>query len=77
MVCLILYFIFILMKFSILTPVDTQNLAFGCSPSYSDKKFFADYKSEGANKHMSSQGMLKQLVNSIIERCIHNTCRTV
>ena len=40
-------------------------------------KFFVDCKSEGANKHMSSQGMLKQLVNSIIEGCIHNLCRTV
>ena len=40
---------------------------------YSDMKFCVDYKSEGANKHMSSQGMLKQLVNSIIEGCIHNS----
>ena len=46
-------------------------------PMYSDMKFCVDYKSEGANKHMSSQGMLKQLVNSIIEGCIHNSWRTV
>ena len=30
-------------------------------------KFCVDYQSEGAIKHMSSQGMLEQLVNSIIE----------
>ena len=33
---------------------------------YSDKKFCVDYKSEGATRHISSQGMLEQLVNSII-----------
>ena len=31
------FFIFILIKFSILTPVDTLNLAVGCSPSYDIK----------------------------------------
>ena len=30
-------------------------------------KFCVDYKFEGSNEHMSSQGMLEQLVNSIIE----------
>ena len=34
---------------------------------YSDKKFCVDYKSEGATRHISSQGMLEQLVNNIIE----------
>ena len=30
-------------------------------------KFCVDYKFKGPTKHMSSQGMLEQLVNSIIE----------
>ena len=30
-------------------------------------KFFVDCKSEGANKHMSSQSMLKQLINGIMK----------
>ena len=33
----------------------------------SDMKFCVDYKSEGANKHMSSQSVLKQLINSIMK----------
>ena len=36
MILFILFFIFILIKFLILTPVDTLNLAVGCSPSYAD-----------------------------------------
>ena len=38
-----LFFIFIVIKFSILSPVDTLNLAVGCSPSYVEYM----YTSEG------------------------------
>ena len=34
-----LFFVFTLMKFSILTPADKLNLAFGCLPSYTETKF--------------------------------------
>ena len=34
MIFFMLSFIFILIKFSVLTPVDTLNLAVGCTPSY-------------------------------------------
>ena len=44
---------------------------------YSDMKFCVDYKSEGATKHRSSQGMLEQLVNSIIEGPLNKSCKTI
>ena len=44
---------------------------------YSDKKFCVDYKSEGATRHVNSQGMLEQLVNSIIEGPLNKSCKTV
>ena len=34
---------------------------------YSDTKSCEDYRSEGVTRHMSTQGMLERLVNSIIE----------
>ena len=40
-------------------------------------KFCVDYQSEGAIKHMSSQGMLEQLVNSIIEGPFNKSCKTI
>ena len=40
-------------------------------------KFCVDYQSEGALKHMSSQGMLEQLVNSIIEGPLNKSCKTI
>ena len=43
---------------------------------YSDMKYCVDWKSEGATKHMSSQGMLEQLVNSIIEGPLNKSCKT-
>ena len=43
---------------------------------YSDKKFCVDYKSEGATRHISSQGMLEQLVNNIIEGPLKKSCKT-
>ena len=45
-------------------------------PMCSDKKFCGDYKSEGTTRHMSSQGMLEQLVNSIIEGPLKKSCKT-
>ena len=44
---------------------------------YSDMKYCVDWKSEGATKHMSSQGMLEQLVNSIIEGPLNKSCKTI
>ena len=40
-------------------------------------KFCVDYKFKGPTKHMSSQGMLEQLVNSIIGGPLNKSCRTI
>ena len=42
---------------------------------YSNMQFYLDYKSEGVTGHLSAQGMLEQLDNSIIEGPLHNSCK--
>ena len=44
---------------------------------YSDTKFCVDYRSEGVTRHMSTQGMLERLVNSIIEGLLKKACKTI
>ena len=44
---------------------------------YSDTKSCEDYRSEGVTRHMSTQGMLERLVNSIIEGLCKKSCKTI
>ena len=44
---------------------------------YSDTKSCEDYRSEGVTRHMSTQGMLERLVNSIIEGLLKKSCKTI
>ena len=44
---------------------------------YSDTKSCEDYRSEGVTRHMSTQGMLERLINSIIEGLLKKSCKTI